>query len=229
MNEPRLIAVIAAALEPSGLVPRGWLAPEPEVAPLLADGRPAAGICLIGNAGGGFWPVFQTWWQAHPESDHPLDDWSKSVINPIAASLGAEAVYPSDRPWQPFQQWAMLAEGLRPSPLGLLIHPEFGLWHGYRGALLFGSTEWTDATGSGTDISLHPCDACTAKPCLSACPVSAFGADSFDVDACRGHLATEAGQKGCVVSGCLARDACPVGREYRYGEVQIQFHMAAFL
>ncbi|AKH99751.1 hypothetical protein IMCC20628_01034 [Hoeflea sp. IMCC20628] len=226
MNEPRLIAV---ALELSGLVPRGWLAPEPEIAPLLADGRPAAGICLIGHAGGGFWPVFDTWWQSHPNSDDPLDDWSKHLINPVAASLGAEAVYPSDKPWQPFQQWAMAAEGLRPSPLGLLIHPGFGLWHGYRGAILFGSTDRVEATEARSIILSHPCDACAAKPCLSACPVSAFGAGGFDVNVCRGHLATDAGQKGCVDSGCMARDACPVGQDYRYQAAQVRFHMAAFL
>jgi len=229
VNEPRLIAVIAAALEPSGLVPRGWLAPEPEVAPLLADGRPAAGICLIGNAGGGFWSAFHAWWQAHSESGHPLDDWSKDAINPVAASLGAEAVYPSDKPWQPFQQWAMLAEGLRASPLGLLIHPVFGLWHGYRAAILFGEADLVKTPEPRSIITSYPCDACTAKPCLSACPVGAFGADGFDVTVCRAHLATDAGQKGCVVSGCLARDACPVGRDYRYEAAQIRFHMAAFL
>ena len=29
----------------------------------------------------------------------------------------------------------MRAEGLKPSPLGVLVHPDFGLWHGYRGAI----------------------------------------------------------------------------------------------
>ena len=31
----------------------------------------------------------------------------------------------------------MRAEGLKPSPIGILMHPQFGLWHAYRGALLF--------------------------------------------------------------------------------------------
>ena len=30
------------------------------------------------------------------------------------------------------------------SPLGLLIHPDYGLWHGYRGALLFAATAHAD-------------------------------------------------------------------------------------
>ena len=29
--------------------------------------------------------------------------------------------------------------------------------------------------------------------------------------------------------GCRARDACPAGEQYRYGEAQRRFHMAAFI
>jgi hypothetical protein len=29
-------------------------------------------------------------------------------------------------------------------------------------------------------------------------------------------------------AGCRARDACPVGRDHRYPDTQVQFHMAAF-
>lgn len=236
MDDPRLTAAIATALQPSGLVARGWLAPEPGSTPLLADGKPAAMICLVGHGGGLFWSIFEAWWRMHPDASEPLDDWSKSVIAPVAISLGAEAVFPSDRPWQPFQQWAMAAEGLRPSPLGLLIHPEFGLWHGYRGALLFGSTalakpELADSgkPGDAPDrSSIHPCDSCIGKPCLSACPVGAFSPGSFDVSSCRAYLTTDAGVQGCMRTGCLARDACPVGRRHRYGAAQIRFHMAAF-
>ena len=31
----------------------------------------------------------------------------------------------------------MRAEAVAPSPLGILIHPDYGLWHAYRGALAF--------------------------------------------------------------------------------------------
>ena len=41
------------------------------------------------------------------------------------------------RPWLPFQQWARKAEPVHVSPLGVLIHPDYGLWHSYRGALCF--------------------------------------------------------------------------------------------
>lgn len=203
---------------------------------MLSDGKPAAIICLVGHGGGGFWPRFEAWRQLHPEAPEPLDDWSKSVIGPVAALFGGEAVFPSDRPWHPFQQWAMAAERLKPSPLGLLIHPEFGLWHGYRGAILFdaaalaklGVVEPWKPDDAPAGSSTHPCDSCESKPCLSACPVGAFSPDGFDVNSCRAYLTTDAGGEGCMTTGCLARDACPVGREHRYGAAQIRFHMTAF-
>ncbi len=46
----------------------------------------------------------------------------------------------------------MAAEGLKPSPLGLLMHPEYGLWHGYRGAILFGEAGIDNATGAPADL-----------------------------------------------------------------------------
>ncbi len=191
-------------------------------------------ICLIGHAGGDFWPVFDLWREENTGIAHPLDTWSKHIIRPIALSLSGEAVFPSDKPWRPFQQWAMAAEGLRPSPLGLLIHPDYGLWHGYRGAILFGAQAAMAletagvAHGTRQRTLVNPCDTCTDRPCLSACPVDAFGPAGFDVSTCRDYLKMDKGQQGCMTSGCLARDACPLGRNYRYGVEQIRFHMTAY-
>lgn len=238
MNSPPPDFAVAAALEPSGLQPRGWLAPDENSAPRLASGVIARAICLVGHGGGGFWPVFQAWHRKYPDIADPLDAWSKAVLEPVAALLGGEAVFPSDRPWQPFQQWAIQAERLKPSPLGLLIHPDYGLWHGYRGAILFAEAR-NDGLSVPSDISagtgeprladVHPCDTCSDKPCLSACPVGAFSLSGFAVSDCRTFVRTKAGMAECMVSGCLARDACPVGREYRYGRDQVRFHMAAFV
>ena len=71
--------------------------------------------------------------------------------------------------------------------------------------------------GSAVGATIHACDTCVDKPCLSACPVNAFGPNGFDVASCRAYLNTEPGRKGCMTSGCMARDACPVGRAHRYG------------
>lgn len=223
----RLDGLLAA----QGLMRRGVVRFDAEdAAPAFADGRRAAAVVLVGVTGGAMWPVFSAWREAAPDrgGSDPLDGWSEEVLDEIAAHIGALALYPSRAPYQPFQSWAMRAEGLKASPLGLLIHPVYGLWHSFRGALAF--AEWDGWSGDGADASSavpHPCDACAEKPCLSACPVGAVSLDGFDVVGCRGYLASGEGQAGCMRGGCLARDACPVGVSYRYPEAQVRFHMQA--
>lgn len=220
------LETIRAALRPHGLFLRGFVNfAEGEAAPLLADGRAAASVLLVGNIGSAFWPAFSRWREVQPDRGgrDPLDTWSKAVIGTVAAAGSAAAWFPSDPPWQPFQQWAMRAEGLKASPLGILIHPVYGLWHGYRGAL--GFAERIDAPIPHAEP--HPCDHCPDKPCLTTCPAAAVRMETFAVAACRTHLRTPEGQAGCMASGCLAREACPIGAAYRYNEAQLRFHMAA--
>jgi hypothetical protein len=216
---------IAAALEPYGMVPRGGFVFDEEsaAAPSRDNGSTPQSVVLIGHFGSSIWPYFIHWWQNHPNEPDPLDTWSKEALTDVAMKLGAIAVFPSDKPYLPFQQWAMRAEGLRASPLGLLIHPEHGLWQAFRGALLFERP----IEFPYRDAPLHPCDGCLKKPCLSTCPVDAFDGTAFAVDRCRGYLATEEGGT-CRHGGCLARLACPIGRNHVYVPDQQRFHMAAF-
>lgn len=223
-----VLGALDARLAACGLSSRGIVRfRDGEPAASLPDGEPASAVVLIGIAGSAMWPVFRAWRDTQPDNggSDPLDRWSEIVIGTVAAEFGASACYPSAAPYQPFQSWAMKAEGLKPSPLGILIHPRFGLWHSYRGALLF--AEWSDDTQAVGTAGAHPCDSCFEKPCLSACPVGAIAESGFDVARCRQHLATPAGQGGCMVSGCHARNACPVGAAYRYPEAQLRFHMQA--
>lgn len=225
-NADTTLETIRAALAPHGLFLRGTVNfASGEAAPLLSDGRPAASVVLIGNIGGSLWQPFSAWRDGLSDRGgaDPLDTWSKAVIQPIAAACGATAYFPSDPPWQPFQQWAMRAEGLKPSPLGILIHPRFGLWHGYRAALGFDIL--LDFTGERA--TEHPCDRCSTKPCISACPAAALAGERFDVALCRSHLRTDAGRAGCLTSGCISRAVCPVGGRYRYPPEQLRFHMSA--
>ncbi len=221
-----------------GLVVRGGFDFDPgEERPVGASGAPARSVLLIGHAGGAAWPHFSNWLgRQATRPAHPLDAWSAEIIGAVANRFGGRAAFPWEKPYLPFQQWAMRAEGLMPSPLGMLIHPEYGLWHAYRGALLLE----TENPIQRVHASIHPCDVCVEKPCLSACPVNAFTIDSFDVAGCRSYLESIASQsdstpepiqKGgpdCMREGCRARDACPVGRAFRYPDAQVRFHMAAF-
>lgn len=160
--------------------------------------------------------------ERNPHRD-TLDDWTRSTVDVLAADLGARAIYPFDVPHHPFLTWARAAGAGHVSPLGLNIHPAFGLWHAYRAALLFPVVFDLPRHSAGA----NPCDTCEGKPCLSACPVDAFDGVGYDVRGCGQHVLSEAG-KECMNGGCLARLACPVGRGYVYAPAQIQFHMRAF-
>lgn len=209
---------IAAAFAGSGLVLRGGAEIAPEDLPAGVSGRTAI---LIGTVGGEGFSAFAA---ARRDEPDPMDRWSKRIFEPIAIRLGARAAYPSDKPYLPFQRWAMRAEDVHPSPLGLLIHPLHGLWHAYRAALLFDHAIAGVPTRAGQP---SPCATCASKSCLSACPVDAFTGSGYDVAACAGHLRADTDPR-CRSLGCRARDACPVGRASRYGNAQIRFHMRAF-
>jgi hypothetical protein len=214
---------VFAAVERIGLAPRGAFAlgPQERVGP-LADVRT---LVLIGVVGAKGWDAFAASVEARDGEAHPLDRWSRRVIDWLAKDVGATALYPFGGPphW-PFQRWAQRAEPVHPSPLGLLIHPVYGLWHSYRGAL--GLCEAIDL--APRDAGRAPCETCAGRPCLSACPVGAFSPAGYDVEACAAHLRSAAGQ-ACMAGGCLARRACPVGTQYSQGSDQAQFAMRAFL
>jgi hypothetical protein len=216
---------IAAALAPHGLILRGGFAfGNGAAAPPGPSGNPAKSLLLVGQAGAAPWPHFLAWRQRPPENlENPLDTWCREIIGAAAEQFGARAVSPSDRPYLPFQQWARRAEGLKPSPLGILMHPRYGLWHAYRGALLFD----VEISVQAPREVIHLCDLCDGKPCMKACPVDAYSQAGFRHQDCLGHVRAPQGAP-CHDGGCLDRNACPYGTEYRYpAEVQA-FHMTAF-
>lgn len=216
---------IAAALSANGLILRGCVTfAEGEEAPSGLSGASAKSALLVGQAGAAPWPHFLRWRERQPQAiANPLDTWSHEVIGAVAEKFGARAVSPSDRPYLPFQQWAMRAEGLKPSPLGILMHPEYGLWHAYRGALLFEDAITVEAS----EASIHLCDTCVAKPCMKSCPVDAYSQDGFAHQSCLAHVRGADGSP-CRTGGCLDRNACPYGTAYRYPAEAQAFHMAAF-
>lgn len=214
---------IRQAVEQAGLALRGALRLEPEeqTGP-LAGMRQIVLVGLIGRTG---WDSFARSPEAGDGRPDPLDRWSERCLGELARHLGAQALFPfGGPPYWPFQRWAQRAEPLAPSPLGLLIHPDYGLWHSYRGALAFAEAiDWPPAAQAPS-----PCASCADQPCLTACPVSAFGPAGYDVAACAGWLRSPAGQT-CMDQGCQARLACPVGRPFAHRPDQARFGMRAFL
>ena len=220
------LASIRQAIEPFGLALRGGFHPVPgDGVPAMQGGRACASLVLLGNIGGSIWPAFSASLEKSDGKPHALDRWTRRIIDGIAAEVGAEALYPfGGPPWLAFQRWAQRAEPVAPSAIGILIHPDHGLWHAYRGALAFA----TPLDLPAMKPRPRPCDSCAERPCLSACPVDAFKPGGYDVAACRHHVASAKGVS-CREGGCLARLACPVGRGLAYPPAQMSFHMASFL
>jgi hypothetical protein len=225
--EPVEYATVATAIEPTGMIARGGFVPDPsDGVPALADGREVRTVVVVGNVGGAIWPIFRAGARSVPD---PLDEWTRRVLGPIAATFGAGFVHPSDEPFIPMQRWAQRAEDVFESPIGLLIHPDHGLWHAYRGALLFpGRVDGLPPVGRRRS----PCATCVAQPCRTACPVDAFATEGtrlvgYDHERCRRHVRSGR-EPRCLTAGCAARRACPVNAAGHYDVDQMTFHMRAF-
>jgi len=205
-----------------GFVALGWFAPAADDGvPAVAHDETTRQMILVGNAGPAMFARFRR--ERDPGSDS-LDQWTRTVIDPLAGRLGARALYPFDKPPPPFLTWARRAGAGFTSPLGMNIHPVYGLWHAFRAALLL-PVEFDLPSPS---VSASACGRCAEKPCLTVCPVSAFDGSDYDVAGCARHLGRTP-EGACMTRGCLPRHACPVGAAWRYEPAQAGFHMAAFL
>ena len=129
-----------------------------------------------------------------------MDDWTREPSGGLAGDLVGRAVYPFDMdPPLPFLTWARRGGAGHVSPLGLNIHPTYGLWHAYRAALLFPVAFDMPPQSPGA----HPCETCADKPCLSACPVSAFDGTRYDVRGLCRHICKRRGRGLHVAAAAL--------------------------
>lgn len=176
-------------------------------------------LFLLGPDEPVFWELFSKSPEYHDGQPHPMDRWSRRVIDAIAVKAGGIAYYPfGGPPFQPFYTWALRSGRAWASPIGFLVHDIAGLFASYRGAI------WVPAQIT-PETNASPCETCPA-PCKTACPVGAFR-DTYDVAGCKSYLATDDGTQ-CMNNGCAARRACPVGPARRL-PAQAAFHMEAFL
>jgi len=114
------------------------------------------------------------------------------------------------------------------SPLGLLIHPMYGLWVSMRMVLL--TTEAIEITETidgiePPDTTLmvsNPCTRCAEKPCIVSCPAGAVTKDGWAVQTCASFHETS---EQCI-GKCHSRLACPVGKEHRHSPLQQLYHNA---
>lgn len=222
---------LESKLQELGISMLGELRLTPDLIPENSSHLVGQYAVLIGNKGGEMWSPFVSSEEFHDGLPDPMDRWTRRSIDSIVQPFNIKAAYPFDVPYWPFQRLAKAACQLEASPLGMLIHPEYGLWQAYRAVLLVESKPENSSLFRGffsaANKVIHPCDSCEDKPCLAACPAEAFENYSFSVDRCFAHLDSGTDPE-CMNLGCRARDACPVGTEHRYSIEQIRFHMKAF-
>lgn len=225
-------AKFCASFEAYGLVVLGGLTIDASHSPSEFQHLVGCPALLIGNRGREMWSHFSNSDEFLSGVSGPLDRWTKRLLAELCDNEPCQIFHPSDKPYWAFQRIASEAQGIGVSPIGILIHPEFGLWHGLRGLLVFENTHkfMSHIKDMETKVQKlnHPCETCNDKPCMSACPVSAFTeADTLNVQKCFSHLDSNS-EPRCMEEGCRARDACPIGTEYRNAPEQIRFHMKSY-
>lgn len=173
-----MIPTLTAAASLLGLALRGGFHPTPDDAvPPMPNGTPAATLLLLGWTGPTHWPAFTAAPEYRDGQPDPLDRWSRRVVGALAQRFGAMPLFPfGGPPFLPFLRWGPRAEPVHPSPIGLLIHPDWGLWHHWRGALAFP----TRLSLPPVDPRPAPCATCLTRPCTTyagldaarrACPI----------------------------------------------------------
>lgn len=174
---------------------------EPGLELLRDPARPRA--VLLGNTRA-LWPRFAAARATDPAlaaASDPIELYTERVLVPIAAALDGRVYFSHRRHGErylPFQRLAVAAGLAGLSASQLLIHPVYGPWFALRAVIVCAG----DAPA--TTRGVQPCE-CSSTGC-----VAAFQHASAHADDWRAWLAV--------------RDACPVGRAYRYSEQQIAYH-----
>ena len=181
-------------------------------------------LVLLGQAGRTLWDRRV---RHHLDAADPFDDTVRAMVAEWFRSEHPDArwevVYPGDA-LLPLGRLAADVGWGEPSPLGLTIHERFGLWVAHRIVFL---TDLELAAGDGSAGAGRPCEACRDRPCVPACPVDAVSFRAgFDVETCARHRVAPGTE--CAFQ-CLARNACPVGSEHRYGQAQMRHHYSSGL
>jgi hypothetical protein len=159
---------------------------------------------LVGNSAA-LWPRFIGWLTQDPsrlDDPNPLDAYVVERVSTAAAVFGQALVRYSHRP--PPERFAAIrmavVSGLaHEGESGLAVHPRFGPWFAIRAAVVVAEPGPREPAPT---IS-HPCGDCVPH-CLTRLP--------------------DAVADGGWTRWLAVRDACPVGREYRYSEEQLRYH-----
>ena len=179
-------------------------------------------LILIGHGGTDLWEAVTGSGTTAPD---PIDDFTRqSVRQWMAEELPGQRysiVYPGAQTI-PLQRLGALAGWHQPTPFMLGIDADWGTWFAYRTAVLadthFAAISADDRSAQEFALeNASPCATCAARPCIAACPASAMADGTFALQKCLAYR--QQPDSPCAFS-CLARVACPVGSEHRYGADQ---------
>ena len=180
-------------------------------------GRGRALGLLIGNTRA-LWGPFVEDLRARPallDDADPLDRYATGVITRALEPLSVRWLLRGASEPPPrrvgMQRLAQVSGLAHLAPSNLCVHPVFGPWIGLRAAVVID----VDGPEGEAVEPPSPCDDC-AERCVSAFERAMTAS---------GNRARDQGDIERSWSLWLAvRDACPVGREHRYGEEQIRYH-----
>ncbi|HIE88401.1 MAG: hypothetical protein ABGY43_03880 [bacterium] len=176
-------------------------------------------LLVFGHAGSGFWKSLD---EPLTGSD-PLDCMSIKMVEDFLQRVGCAdylVLYPSTDLQIDLRALGKQLGWHADSALGIGINAIHGTWFAYRVVVLANTFYETHDEAQTNNLAEAPCGKCINRPCVEACPVGAPGV-TFDLQACMDERVREG--SACAYQ-CLARNACPVGTEYRYDQDQMRYH-----
>lgn len=192
-------------------------------------GGQAAGL-LLGNSRA-LWPKFLRACSGELQSADPLDEYVEHEVTAALATLPerawvgyAHTLRPAPLPFQRIAHHAGLASL---GPAHLSIHPELGPWFALRAVIVWD----IDGADRASLPPPSPCQGCAGQPCRQqwaeaiASDQSVAGEPTPRVSPQSDLQKTPTAEVSARAAPWLAvRDACPIGRQHRYGASQLRYH-----
>lgn len=193
-----------------------WYNQRVEGALRLAEAEDGSNLgVLVGNTRA-LWEPFLSALRADPQRLDETDPLDRYVERQLSAAVGELAVdvdvrfgHESGNRRVALQRMAEASGLAYLTESHLSVHAVYGPWIGLRAAISLGVA---GPAGPAPRLS-HPCQSCQGR-CRTAFR-RALAATSRD---------EEGGARGRWQLWLAARDACPTGREWRYGEAQLHYH-----
>jgi methylmalonic aciduria homocystinuria type C protein len=218
----RILSVLCPVLLEAGFdlvapLQLGWYNQRVDAAFRLTDfGSPRHLGLVIGNTRA-LWEKFLAALAADPElarAEQPLDSYTEQCLTRALAALELPAnvrfAHSIGHERVAMQALAHAAGLAYLSESHLSVHALYGPWIGLRAGVSFG----VPGPEGPAPVLAHPCAGC-AERCLPAFRRAEQAlAGQLDAATARTHAD--------LLLAC--RDACPTGREHRYGEAQIRYH-----